>query len=207
MKATLLYSAAVAAAIGCEALAIDVTSSSLSVSFDEQVKGAVARVVAVRGQELGAIKSHAPLFSLSLCRADSYTNIAYVSSADATTFSAERLADGARLVYAFAEGPPATPRSAGASRRPRETDGPSPIPATRAFLSQRSSAHQVRTTPASSASPRAASSATPAPTSPDGQRADANPATSWPSSPAYTTIEAASTWPPRTRRATRSTFP
>ena len=84
MKATLLYSAAVAAAIGCEALAIDVTSSSLSVSFDEQVKGAVARVVAVRGQELGAIKSHAPLFSLSLCRADSYTNIAYVSSADAT---------------------------------------------------------------------------------------------------------------------------
>ena len=105
MKATLLYSAAVAAAIGCEALAIDVTSSSLSVSFDEQAKGAVARVVAVRGQELGAIKSHAPLFSLSLCRADSYTNIAYVSSADATTFSAERLADGARLVYAFAEGP------------------------------------------------------------------------------------------------------
>ena len=105
MKATLLYSAAVAAAIGCEALAVEIKSSSLAVSLDEQAKGSVARIVAVRGQELGAINSHAPLFSLSLCRADSYTNIAYVSSSDATSFSAERLADGARLVYAFAEGP------------------------------------------------------------------------------------------------------
>ena len=144
------------AALGQQGFAINVASETLAVTLDEQAKGAVARLVSARGQELGAEKGRTALFGLTLCRTDCYTNMAYASADDATSFAAERLADGVRLVYGFAGGAVekvvCTVR-APASRRTR---------ATRASRSPSSSAPRVRTTRASSALRRAVSIATPA---------------------------------------------
>ena len=104
MNAKSILVAALLATIGLEALAVDVASATLSVTLDEQAKGAVARLVSARGQELGADKGRTALFGLSLCRTDCYTNMAYASADEASTFSTERLADGVRLVYGFSGG-------------------------------------------------------------------------------------------------------
>ena len=104
MNAKSILVTALLATIGLEALAVDVASATLSVTLDEQAKGAVARLVSTHGQELGADKGRTALFGLSLCRTDCYTNMAYASADDASTFSTERLADGVRLVYGFSGG-------------------------------------------------------------------------------------------------------
>ena len=97
-------SLALLALCGLKAVAVDVASTTLAVTLDEQAQGAVARLVSARGQELGPDKGRTALFGLSLCRTDCYTNMAYASASDATSFTVERLADGVRLVYGFADG-------------------------------------------------------------------------------------------------------
>ena len=94
MKLTRILPAVLLAAFGQRAIAVDVASATLAVTLDEQAKGAVARLVSSRGQELGADKGRTPLFGLTFCRTDCYTNMAYASADDATSFAAERLADG-----------------------------------------------------------------------------------------------------------------
>ena len=97
-------SLALLALYGLKAVAVDVASTTLAVTLDEQAQGAVARLVSARGQELGPDNGRTALFGLSLCRTDCYTNMAYASASDATSFTVERLADGVRLVYGFADG-------------------------------------------------------------------------------------------------------
>ena len=59
MNAKSILVTALLATIGLEALAVDVASATLSVTLDEQAKGAVARLVSTHGQELGADKQAA----------------------------------------------------------------------------------------------------------------------------------------------------
>ena len=91
-------------ASGLQAVAIDIKSTTLAVTLDETAKGAVARLVSARGQELGAFATRTSLFSLSLCRTDDFTKTAAASADSATAFKVEKTEDGARLTYDFAEG-------------------------------------------------------------------------------------------------------
>ncbi len=104
MKTKTLLSAAATVALSVAVEAIDVSSASMTVSLDEKAKGAIARIVSAQGQELGAFDARTSLFSLNVCRTDDYTKAVSVDSAAATSFKAEKTADGARLTYDFAEG-------------------------------------------------------------------------------------------------------
>ena len=92
-------------AIACRVFAIDIASDSLSVTLDEQNKGAVMRIVSSKGLELGAIGTKTPLFRIEACRTDNFTNSVFVKSSNADSFAAEKTNDGARLVYGFDSGP------------------------------------------------------------------------------------------------------
>ena len=104
MKTKIILSQILFWAIGHAAMAANVESASLAVTFDEQTRGALSGIVSTCGRELGAMKSRIPLFSIEACRADCFTNSVRVSSATATTFKTERMPDGVRLVYGFADG-------------------------------------------------------------------------------------------------------
>ena len=97
---------AVAALAPWAAGAVEVAGTSLTVTLDEQAKGAVTRLVTAHGAELAPAQGATALFRLKLTRTDDFTKSVSVTADDAETCALEAGAAGAaRLVYGgFKEG-------------------------------------------------------------------------------------------------------
>ena len=105
MKSSALL-VAVAALAPWAAGAVEVAGTSLTVTLDEQAKGAVTRLVTAHGAELAPAQGATALFRLKLTRTDDFTKSVSVTADDAETCALEAGAAGAaRLVYGgFKEG-------------------------------------------------------------------------------------------------------
>ena len=89
----------IAAALPLAAVAVEVSSSSLTVNLDESNKGAVSRLVTAGGVELGVVRGATPLFVVELVRTDNFTNAVTVRANSAKRFSVERDGKSVSLVY------------------------------------------------------------------------------------------------------------
>ena len=105
MKKLFSFGMAIVAAGTAPVLALDVSSTTLSVTFDERNFGSVSRVMSRNGLDLGAIGAKTPLFEIEACRMDDFTGSAKVSATGASAFSVEKIPGGALLSYAFSTGP------------------------------------------------------------------------------------------------------
>ena len=86
--------------------AVEVKSTSLAVTLDEQARGAVTRLVTAHGAELAPTHGATPLFRLKLTRTDDFTKSVAVTADDAEKCTLEESGQNAsRFVYGgFKEG-------------------------------------------------------------------------------------------------------
>ena len=86
--------------------AVEVKSTSLAVTLDEQARGAVTRLVTAHGAELAPAHGTTPLFRLKLTRTDDFTKSVAVTADDAEKCTLEESGQSAvRFAYGgFKEG-------------------------------------------------------------------------------------------------------
>lgn len=90
----------------CAAVAVDVTSASLTATLDDNARGAVTRIVTAHGAELAPGFASTPLFRVKVTRIDDVTNSVWLTADDANSFTCEAgPTNSIRLVYGgFADG-------------------------------------------------------------------------------------------------------